>query len=376
MHIISSEQHALKSDYQKLFGREINESLDLQVNGQRLQMQRHERVLIAEQGSAALLSSTAKPSISPDALRKFAADHAPQDAINVSSKGASAHPLEEFAPDEADLEKLRMLLAALARFSGDFESFAEYRAPTPTVSSSLPLIPEAKPLELSAASANNGDFQLSYDYHVSQWQTEQLHVQNTGRVTTADGRQIDFDLNLSMSRTEYSSETISLRAGAALKDPLVVNLQGAPVQLQAAKVSFDLDADGQLDNMARLAQGSAFLALDRNANGTIDDGRELFGAISGDGFADLATFDQDANGFIDSGDAVFDQLKLWVPDGKGQGQLLSLAEAGVGALSLKSVTGGFDLVANGELQGQVRSTGMFLFEDGRVGSLQQIDLVV
>ncbi len=38
MRIVSTEQHALSSDYQKLFGREINESLDLQVNGQRLQM--------------------------------------------------------------------------------------------------------------------------------------------------------------------------------------------------------------------------------------------------------------------------------------------------------------------------------------------------
>ena len=54
---------------------------------------------------------------------------------------------------------------------------------------------------------------------------------------------------------------------------------------------------------------------------------------------------------------------------------MSLAEAGIGALSLKNVAGGFDLVADGELQGQVRSTGMFLFEDGRVGSMQQIELV-
>ncbi len=376
MHIVSSEHHSLTSDYQKLFGREVNESLDLQVNGQRLQMQRHERVLVAEQDSASILSRSAKPSISPDALKKFAAEHAPREASNVSHNAAAVNPLEEFAPDAADLEKLRMLLAALARFSGDFEDFARYSAATPAMPSNLQLANIAKPVEVSTTPASNADFQLSYDYHVSQWQTEQLQVQNTGSVTTADGRQIDFNLSLNMSRTEYSNESISIRAGAALKDPLVVNLQGAPVQLQGAKMSFDLDADGQLDSMARLAQGSAFLALDRNGNGKIDDGRELFGAISGDGFADLAAFDQDGNGFIDSGDAVFDKLKLWLPDGNGQGQLLSLAEAGVGALSLKSVAGGFDLVAAGELQGQVRSTGMFLFEDGRVGSLQQIDLVV
>lgn len=376
MRIVSSEQYSLSSNYQKLFGREVNESLDLQVNGQRLQMQRHERVMVAEQGSAALRSESAKPSISPEELKKLAAENAPREAGKESLNAPAANPLDAFEPNETDLEKLRMLLAALARLSGDFESYVYSTVPRQTAPSPEPLS-SAQPVELSTKSANNADFQLSYDYHVTQWQTEQLQVQNSGRVTTADGRQIDFDLNINMSRTEYSSESLSIRAGAALKDPLVVNWQGAPVQLQGgAKMSFDLDADGQLDSMARLAQGSAFLALDHNGNGRIDDGRELFGAISGDGFADLSAYDDDANGFIDAGDAVFAQLKLWVPDGQGQGQLLSLAEAGIGALSLKNVAGGFDLVADGELQGQVRSTGMFLFEDGRVGSMQQIDLVV
>ena len=200
---------------------------------------------------------------------------------------------------------------------------------------------------------------------------------NQPQIIDADGRQIDFEMNLQMSHSQYRNESISIRAGAALKDPLVVNLQGTPVGLQGGpKVLFDLDADGTPDSMARLAQGSAFLALDRNANGRIDDGRELFGALSGDGFADLAAYDEDANGFIDSGDAVFAQLKLWLPSVKGPSQLLGLAEAGIGALGLHRVAGGFDLIADGELQGQVRSTGMFLFEDGRVGSLQQIDLVV
>ena len=374
MRIVSTEQHALNSDYQKLFGREINESLDLQVNGQRLQMQRHERVLVAEQGSAALLSRSAQPAISPQALKRLVAEHEPRQAASIPSVSAADKALADFAPKEADLEKLRVLLEALARLNGELDSFFKFARPKPMEPSAISTAQAVVPV---AEAPGSDAFQLSYDYHVTQWQTQQLQVNNSGRVTTADGRQIDFDMSLQMSRTEYSSESISLRAGAALKDPLVVNLQGAPVQLQGGqKISFDLDADGQLDSMARLAQGSAFLALDRNGNGQIDDGRELFGALSGDGFADLAAFDDDGNGFIDSGDAVFDKLKLWMPDEKGRGQLVSLADAGIGALSLKSVTGSFDLVAEGELQGQVRSTGMFLFEDGRVGSLQQIDLVV
>ncbi len=330
--------------------------------------------MVAEQGSAALLSRSAQPAISPQALKRLVAENEPRQAASIPSVSAADKALADFAPKEADLEKLRVLLEALARLNGELDSFFKLARPQPmepfVISTAQAVVPVAEALSSDA-------FQLSYDYHVTQWHTQQLQVHNSGRVTTADGRQIDFDMSLQMSRTEYSSESISLRAGAALKDPLVVNLQGAPVQLQGGqKISFDLDADGQLDSMARLAQGSAFLALDRNGNGQIDDGRELFGALSGDGFADLGAYDDDANGFIDAGDAVFAQLKLWVPDDQGQGQLLSLAEAGIGALSLKNVVGGFDLVADGELQGQVRSTGMFLFEDGRVGSMQQIDLVV
>ena len=377
MQIVSSEQHSLTSDYQKLFGREVHETLDLQVNGQRLQMQRHERVLVAEQGSAGLLSRTAEPLMSLQALKHLAAEQAIQQKATVARQDPPANIVEEYAPKDADLEKLRVLLEALARLNGDLDSFFKYKTAPVLEPSSVQLVSPTPVVEQVTAQPSAAEFQLSYDYQVTQFQTQQLQVQNSGRVTTADGRQIDFEMNLQMSHSQYRNESISIRAGAALKDPLVVNLQGTPVGLQGGpKVLFDLDADGTPDSMARLAQGSAFLALDRNANGRIDDGRELFGALSGDGFADLAAYDEDANGFIDSGDAVFAQLKLWLPSVKGPGQLLGLAEAGIGALGLHRVAGGFDLIADGELQGQVRSTGMFLFEDGRAGSLQQIDLAV
>lgn len=57
-------------------------------------------------------------------------------------------------------------------------------------------------------------------------------------------------------------------------------------------------------------RGSGFLALDRNQNGVVDDGSELFGTQSGDGFAHLALYDQDSNGWIDANDPVFDKLRI------------------------------------------------------------------
>lgn len=74
-------------------------------------------------------------------------------------------------------------------------------------------------------------------------------------------------------------------------DPLVINLNSSTAQVTDQKFYFDLDADGTADRISMLKSGSGFLALDKNGNGKIDDGSELFGTQSGDGFADLEEYD-------------------------------------------------------------------------------------
>lgn len=91
---------------------------------------------------------------------------------------------------------------------------------------------------------------------------------------------------------------------------------------------FDLDADGRMDSISVPTGDDALLALDRNGNGRIDDGRELFGDQHGavNGFAELARFDDNGNGRIDAADAVFDQLRLLRFDAQGRQQLQTLAK--------------------------------------------------
>lgn len=157
----------------------------------------------------------------------------------------------------------------------------------------------------------------------------------------------------------------------------MINFDGNGAQLSSARFAFDIDNDGKSENVPLLAGGSGYLALDSNGDGKINSGAELVGAGSGDGFADLAAHDADGNGWIDESDAVYDRLRVWTPDGHGGAALSSLKEKGVGAISAGHVATPFELrTADNQSLGGVRSSGVYLTEEGHVGSVQQIDLSV
>jgi hypothetical protein len=207
-------------------------------------------------------------------------------------------------------------------------------------------------------------------------ENESTSFSTDGVVKTSDGREIGFNVELTMSRsfTTYASETINF-GSPRLTDPLVINLDAPAADVKDQKFYFDLDADGHEEAISRLGSGSGFLALDKNGDGVINDGSELFGTSSGNGFADLAKYDSDGNGWIDEADEIFDQLLIWTMDENGKDQLIGLGKAGVGAIYLGSQSTNFSMNnQNNEVNAQVRSTGIFLYENGGVGSVQQLDL--
>ena len=221
--------------------------------------------------------------------------------------------------------------------------------------------------------------QLVYQFSERRIEVEQSHFSARGTVHTTDGQAIDFTVDLTMSRSFVETRSLDLFVGgeAELVDPLVINFNGSAAQLTERHFHFDLDADGEENRIAFVQPGSGFLAVDWNGNGRIDDGRELFGAVTGDGFAELAVHDADGNGWIDAADPVYQHLRIWSLDANGERQLLTLGEAGVGAIYLGHVETPFDL-RNGqnELLGRIRSTGLFVGDDGRAGTVQQVDLAV
>lgn len=235
--------------------------------------------------------------------------------------------------------------------------------------------PTAAGQETAVASAGIG---LEYHRRLRIDEAEQTRFSVQGQVTTRDGQTLTIGIELAMSRAVRLEQHEQLRLGARLSDPLVLNFDGTAAALSERRFRFDLDADGEPEWLPTLHGERAFLALDRNGDGRINDGRELFGALSGDGFAELARHDSDGNGFIDAGDAVFSRLRLWGPGADGQVQLLTLANRQVAAIWLGHAETEFSLTP--DLQenrlGVIRSSGIYLSEQGQVGTVQQLDLSI
>lgn len=218
-------------------------------------------------------------------------------------------------------------------------------------------------------------------YNVEQ---EDTSFSTVGTVRTKDGREINFNVNVNMSRRceEYYREELNV-AQFALYDPLVINLNTDVTELSDQTFYFDLDADGEEEEISML-KGSGYLALDKNGDGVINDGSELFGTKNGDGFADLARYDEDGNGWIDENDSIWSKLKIWCKDENGNDVLYKLSDKGVGAICLKNVSTDFTMQGDRKAQdgtmnanatnAVIRKTGIFLYENGNVGTVQHVDM--
>ena len=293
------------------------------------------------------------------------ADESASGKVSLSEAGRAAQASESAAVgqeiDGSQDPKLTLIRFLLSRMTGrDVEVF------------------NAK--QMGQAISGNAGYGVEYERHESYTEAEQMNFSASGTIRTADGKNIDFSLSMSMERYYHTESDLSIRLGDARKtcDPLVINFAGTAAQLDNQRFHFDLNADGQASEQINfLGSGSGFLAFDRNGDGRINDGSELFGARTGKGFAELAALDGDNNGWIDENDAAFAQLSIWIKDSAGTDVLRSLKDMGVGAISLTQVSTPFSIKdENNDLLGQVQASGIYLAENGRVGSLQQIDLSV
>ena len=207
-------------------------------------------------------------------------------------------------------------------------------------------------------------------------EVQQVSFRSNGSVTTQDGRSFEFKLDFEMSsRFEQYYASMSQDI-ISMCDPLVLNFAGDIADLSDQKFSFDLDCDGEAEEISLLKGSNGFLSLDKNGDGIINDGSELFGAVSGDGFKDLAAYDMDNNGWIDENDDIFDALKIWYRDCDGTDKLLDLRGANVGAIYLGNADTDFNLRSADtfNVNGAIRKAGIFLYENAMAGSIVHLDI--
>lgn len=311
---------------------------------------------------------------------------APSDAVQLSKAALETQPTKEVVPADSELTsedqlKLQVLVRTIEQMTGKKIRLFSPRELTEQMNATRQqpeAIGAAAQEQQAVSTQQSAGFGIEYDSYERHYEAEKMTFSAGGMVKTADGREIAFAVEMSMSREFLREQSISFRAGdAKLKDPLVINFGGNAAELTNTKFSFDIDADGTSDQINFVGPNSGFLALDRNNDGKINDGKELFGALTGDGFAELAAYDEDGNQWIDENDSIYNRLRIWSKDEQGNDQLVGLGERGIGAIYLGHVTTPFSMKdANNNLLGQVRSSGVFLHENGQVGTVQKIDLAV
>ncbi len=250
--------------------------------------------------------------------------------------------------------------------------------------------PSALPSETPANSAAPSSQRASLDEGVWVERTTVLEAKATvvksealtfaasGIVRTADGRTIEFAAGFALSRQERASLTMTLgtleqSVERRKKDPLVIDFAGSSSELVDIGFRFDLLGTGESVNLPAPAQGLGYLVFDRNGNGRVDDGRELFGPASGDGFAELAALDEDRNGWIDEGDRAYRALYVWHPFAPDR--LIALKAADIGALATPAVATPWATAdTQGESAGVLSKTSVYLKESGGVGTVSHLDL--
>ncbi len=291
-------------------------------------------------------------------------------AFNLNSNSVGQNqfmqPLPEFKPYDGELSMIEQLIRAF--FGQDYALDMNIFNIFSNGNSIMPI--------------NQAQYRTEIEFKYNRIEVEHKKSEASfsakGEVQTADGKKINLELNFHTKSEsfKYHAESLSMKAKTVkMVDPLVVNLGCSSFGLKDIKIDFDLDSDGITEKISMPKAQMGFLVLDKNFNGKADDGSELFGTKTGDGFGELAEYDEDKNGWIDENDSVFDKLRLWVFN-NNDSRLISLKDAKIGAICLKNAKTEFLLEGKRDTNGKLQKTGIFLKEDGEAGTIHHIDLSI
>jgi len=200
---------------------------------------------------------------------------------------------------------------------------------------------------------------------------------------------IDFTNGFSAINAGVYNYFVEAYEAVTRRDPLVLDLDGDGIETTPAdgSVLFDHNANGQKTATGWIAPDDGLLVLDRNDNGTIDDGRELFGdntlksngELATNGFDALADLDSNQDGLIDINDTEFANLRIWQDlnqDGINQtGELKTLTQLNIQSITTDSK----NVLQNLGHDNQAIAQGSFTFTDGTTstaGAAASLNLAV
>jgi hypothetical protein len=279
---------------------------------------------------------------------------------------------EEVSGSEETEIKLKLIEDFLYQLTG--KTF-RLRSPKINIDSGLPVYNVSdKYIKVEQPRDNWG---LVYEFKEVTKESENLRFSASGTVTTSDGRSVAFNLEFIMSREYVNEHYVNVQMGSPKVDPLVVvfGRTGLP-KFSRIKAAFDIDSDGKEENISMPEEGSGFLALDKNEDGVINNGSELFGPTKGNGFEELRDYDGDGNGWIDENDEVFSKLSVLTTSQDGQKMTFKLGDLGIGAIYLGETGTQFDIKDEAGEHGEMKSSSVFIREDGSAGTIHHIDLVI
>ncbi|MGL1958229.1 MAG: hypothetical protein OCD00_13025 [Colwellia sp.] len=219
---------------------------------------------------------------------------------------------------------------------------------------------------------------------VEQWHShkQQLSYQMQGEFSI-DNKKLSIDYSFTLESEQLSYSRFEMTAGA-LKDPLLVQFGQKSMGNITGEHNFAINEDNTLDKLPIFSGDVGYLVFDKNNNQQADNGSELFGPKTGQGFNELAQLDSNGNGFIDEGDMHFDQLAIWQPSdhlnspaNSESTQWLSLKEAGIEAINLSSIATPYNFYnQSGETQAQLTRSGFAINSDGQAMGVHQIDVKI
>lgn len=161
-------------------------------------------------------------------------------------------------------------------------------------------------------------------------------------------------------------------------DPIVIDMDGDGIELlpMNGTINFDHDNNGFREATGWISGDDAFLAFDKNKNGIIDNGSELFGDHSStNGFEELKKYDLNSDGFINKDDEIWYELVLWQDKNSNgisdEGELTKLSESKIKSIDLR-----YTNVSREFLENYIKQTTKVIFSDEKTAEAVDVNFKV